>query len=93
MNCHKRIFTLIILITVIIWGGMAGVSLAAENRGHGAPADALPKELKNVSVKDYFLPGKTKEAGVVQTAGKRRQTLRAGRRLHVEGLPMPHQAP
>ncbi|MFA6413921.1 MAG: FecR domain-containing protein, partial [Syntrophales bacterium] len=68
MNCHKRIFTLIVLVTVIAWGGMAGVSLAADNRGHGAPADALPKELKNVSVKDYFLPGKTKEAGVIQTA-------------------------
>ena len=68
MNCHKRIFTLIILVTVITWGGMAGLSLAVDNRGHGAPADALPKELKNVSVKDYFLPGKTKEAGVIQTA-------------------------
>ncbi|MEI7636287.1 MAG: FecR family protein [Syntrophus sp. (in: bacteria)] len=68
MNCHKLIFTLIILITIIICGGMAGVSLAVENRGHGAPTDALPKDLKNVSVKDYFLPGKTKEAGVVQTA-------------------------
>jgi hypothetical protein len=53
---------------IITCGGMAGVSLAAENRGQGAPADALPKDLKNVSVKDYFLPGKTKEAGVVQTA-------------------------
>ena len=68
MNCHKRIFTLIVLITVIAWGGMTGAVLAADNRGHGAPADALPKELKNVSVKDYFLPGKTKEAGVIQTA-------------------------
>jgi hypothetical protein len=68
MNCHKRIFTLIILITILAWGGMAGVSLAADNRGHGAPADALPKELKNAGVKDYFLPGKTKESGVIQTA-------------------------
>lgn len=68
MNCHKRIFTLIILITVIACGGMAGVSFAAENRGRGAPADALPKDLKNVSVKDYFLPGKAKEAGAIQTA-------------------------
>ncbi len=68
MNCHKRIFTLIILVTIIACVGMAGVSLAAENRGRVAPADALPRELKNVSVKDYFLPGKTKEAGVIQTA-------------------------
>lgn len=67
MNYHKRFFTLTILITVIACGGMVGVSLATENRGHGAPADALPKELKNVSVKDYFLSGKTKEAGVIQT--------------------------
>ncbi|MFA5182647.1 MAG: FecR domain-containing protein [Syntrophales bacterium] len=66
MNCGMRIFTLIILITVVACGGMAGVSIAADNRGHGVPADALPKELKNVSVKDYALPGKNKEVGVIQ---------------------------
>jgi hypothetical protein len=68
MEYHKRIFTLIILVTVIAWGVMASAGSAAENRGHRAPADALPKELKNVSVKDYFLPGNTREAGVIQTA-------------------------
>ncbi|MFA5183790.1 MAG: FecR family protein [Syntrophales bacterium] len=67
MNCHKRIITLLVLVALLAWGGMGAV-LAADNRGRSAPADALPKELKNVSVKDYFLPGKTKEAGIIQTA-------------------------
>lgn len=66
MNNHKRIFTLIILITVIACGGMAGAGLATQNRGHGAPAEALPRELKSISVKDYFLTGTTNEAGVIQ---------------------------
>lgn len=68
MNFHKRIFTLTILTTIIICGGMAGLSLAAKNRGHEAPADALPQELKNLRIKDFFLPGKTREAGVIQTS-------------------------
>lgn len=66
MNNHKRIFTLIIFIAVIACGGMAGAGLATQNRGRGAPAEALPGELKNISVKDYFLTGNTNEAGVIQ---------------------------
>ena len=67
MNCHKRPIILIVAIAALVCLGTAGVSPAAENRGNSAPANAFPKELKGVGVKDYFLPGKTKEAGIVQT--------------------------
>ena len=70
MNCHKhkRLVCLIVLIATFVCLGMPAMSPAAENRGKSAPASALPKELKGVSVKDYFLPGTAREAGIVQTA-------------------------
>jgi hypothetical protein len=66
MDRHQLVLSRIILITVIVWGMMASGVVAAENRGHRAPAEALPKELKSVNIKDYFLPGNTKEVGVIQ---------------------------
>jgi hypothetical protein len=67
MNFRMPAITMIVLIAVVAWGATASVSLAADNRGRGAPADDLPRELKNTRVKDWFLPGKTREAGVIQT--------------------------
>ena len=54
-------------IALIACQCLSGQAFAAENRGHGAPAAALPAELKNVAVQDRFLPAGTREVGLLQT--------------------------
>ena len=67
MNRRIPAALIVVLTLLLLCGWGASVGLAAENRGHAAPANLIPKELKDVSVKDTFIPAATKEAGVIQT--------------------------
>lgn len=67
MNRRIPVALIAILMFLLLCGWQARVGFAAENRGLAAPANLLPKELKDVSVKDTFIPSATKEAGVIQT--------------------------
>ncbi len=69
MNRRTPAFIILaVSLTLLCCGWQVGESVAAENRGHAAPANLLPKELKDVAVRDYFIPAGTKAAGVIQSA-------------------------
>ena len=64
---YRRLCLLTIALTLftgVIWTNSV---LAAENRGRAVPLSALPNDLKKVTIRDYFVPGTTREAGVIQT--------------------------
>jgi hypothetical protein len=65
MKHRLSIPTLVIIF--ILCGWMFNAAYAAVNRGLSAPVSALPGDLKNVTVRDYFLPSNTREIGEIQT--------------------------
>lgn len=56
-----------ILVIIFILCGWISTASAAVNRGLASPVSALPGDLKNVTVRDYFLPSNTREIGEIQT--------------------------
>ncbi len=67
MMNHRKHILCMALLCFIVCGGMLYDAAAAENRGYAAPANALPKDLKGVTVKDYFIPANVREVGSLQT--------------------------
>ena len=71
MNRRTPILAALALSLMLLcsgWPAGTGNAFAAENRGLAAPSNLLPAELRSVAVQDRFLPGGTREAGVIQTA-------------------------
>ncbi len=67
MKNHRKHILCMVLVCFIVCGGMLYDAAAAANRGYAAPANALPKDLKGVTVKDYFIPANVREVGSLQT--------------------------
>ncbi|MDX9822698.1 MAG: FecR domain-containing protein, partial [Syntrophales bacterium] len=61
------LIALAVSLALLCCGWQVGDSFAAENRGHAAPANLLPKELKDIAVRDNFIPSTKKAAGVIQS--------------------------
>lgn len=51
-----------VLLLGLAWGGAVS---AQQTRGMGVPSNALPEELRELDVQDFFLPSDFREAGVL----------------------------
>ena len=65
---RRSILVVVCILAVFLIGLMTyGKSEAASGRGKAAPGNMLPKELKNLDIKDEFVRYAGKEAGLIQT--------------------------
>ncbi len=65
---RRAIFVFLCCLTVMFTGLILyGPAEAASGRGKSVSLDLLPGELKNLDIRDEFIPSSGKEAGVIQT--------------------------
>ncbi len=64
----KRYSIVVVLaLTLLFFGLQAALADTDPSRGNAAPAKAIPEELENLDVKDYYIASETEPVGFIQT--------------------------
>ena len=66
----KRYISLVLIASAFLFFGLQtsfSQAAAAADRGKAAPREALPEDLKDLDVKDYYIDSDTQHAGIIQT--------------------------
>ncbi|MBW1794297.1 MAG: FecR domain-containing protein [Deltaproteobacteria bacterium] len=64
----KRYSIVVVLaLTLLFFGLQAALADTDPSRGNAAPAKAIPEELENLDVKDYYIASEAEPVGLIQT--------------------------